>query len=142
VSAQVRNPHNKRWKLWKAQGGECPLCLRSIRWNAQIADEQPTLDHIIPKKIGGGNEITNLRVVHALCNARRGHSLTAMPWADTPAVIAAAFLSEPVAPPVRRVAAPASSPAPRPAPRPVAGRGVGGACPVRGRRVRGGGGRG
>lgn len=47
MSAQVHKPHNKRWKLWKAQGGECPLCLRSIRWNAQIAGEQPTLDRTI-----------------------------------------------------------------------------------------------
>lgn len=82
-----------RFALWRQQRGECPLCGRAIKWNAQIEDEAPTLDHIIPRSLGGCDHIDNLRVAHRRCNELRGCRLGAMPWADTPAVIARAFLA-------------------------------------------------
>ena len=90
--SKVHKPGKKRWMLWTRQGGVCPLCLRGIKWNAQLQDEKPTLDHIIPVSRGGSGQMTNLRVVHHVCNQRRANRLGEAHWADTPDLIARAFL--------------------------------------------------
>jgi 5-methylcytosine-specific restriction endonuclease McrA len=85
----------KRAKLFDRQGGICPICQNTIKWHAGITTEQPTLDHIIPKSMGGTYTMDNLRLVHWRCNNARGDSLGKHPWADTPDVIVRALLSLP-----------------------------------------------
>jgi 5-methylcytosine-specific restriction endonuclease McrA len=83
----------KRAKLFERQGGICPICQNTIKWHAGIQAERPTLDHIIPKSMGGTYAMGNLRLVHWLCNNQRGNQLGKQPWADTPEVIVRALLS-------------------------------------------------
>jgi 5-methylcytosine-specific restriction endonuclease McrA len=92
-TAQIRR--KKRAKLFERQGGICPICQNTIKWHACIQSEMPTLDHIIPKSMGGTYTMDNLRLVHWRCNNERGNRLGLHPWADTPEVIVRALLSLP-----------------------------------------------
>lgn len=47
----------------------CHLCERPMyRGDASI-------DHIVPKSLGGGNDISNLKLAHKICNGRKGNAL-------------------------------------------------------------------
>ena len=52
----------------------CALCggLLAPREMDKMAPMARTIDHIVPKAMGGGDEISNLRVAHRKCNAARG----------------------------------------------------------------------
>lgn len=56
-------------KLIAMYGLHCWLCHRPID-----TFEAATLDHIKPRKDGGSNSVTNLRLAHKRCNNLRGHS--------------------------------------------------------------------
>lgn len=55
-------------------GPSCWLCGKvvnlEIRWNSAWA---PSLDHVVPRSKGGGNELKNLRLAHQSCNTKRGN---------------------------------------------------------------------
>lgn len=84
------------------QGASCPTCLRATRgwipgprvtkrlrriaerdgWICHVCGAQvppdvrgpigPSLDHLIPVRIGGSNDDANLALAHAWCNSHRG----------------------------------------------------------------------
>lgn len=72
VARPVRTPpmsselkRRRRAALVALYGSHCWLC------NRPIVDENPTLDHIVPRAVGGSNRLHNLRLAHDRCNQRR-----------------------------------------------------------------------
>lgn len=59
----------RRRVVWERGGGVCHLC------NAPVALKRVSLDHVIPRSYGGGDELGNLRPSHRACNSRRGNRL-------------------------------------------------------------------
>lgn len=60
-------------RLWKQQDGICPLCENAIDLTCAFgSDLSPTLDHIVPRSLGGKWK-NNLRLVHKFCNELRSH---------------------------------------------------------------------
>lgn len=75
----------KRQKVCERDGGVCQIC-------GELTDESdfemvmgsdgretfvaggryPSVDHIVPKSVGGGHEMSNLRTTHRDCNSLRG----------------------------------------------------------------------
>lgn len=69
----------KRWlfrklfvNLWKQHGLWCGYC--GYLFDLAKGD-RPTLDHIVPKSLGGSNYITNLTPSCRLCNMKKGTTL-------------------------------------------------------------------
>lgn len=58
-----------RKALHKEQDGLCAICFEPVRIR------ECTLDHILPKSLGGKDKRSNLRVAHQNCNSQRGNSL-------------------------------------------------------------------
>lgn len=52
--------------LIERDGTNCWICFNPFTW-----DNKATLDHIIPKCLGGTNDVRNLALAHSLCNSRR-----------------------------------------------------------------------
>jgi len=57
----------KRLKVYEKGGGVCWLCHRPLTL------EEMSLDHVIPRSLGGGFRIANLMPAHKVCNAKRGN---------------------------------------------------------------------
>jgi HNH endonuclease len=55
----------KRLELWQRDGPYCQLCGRRF---ASFRDKDLTLDHIHPQFLGGGHDISNLRLACSRCN--------------------------------------------------------------------------
>lgn len=49
-------------QLKSRDGDSCFIC------KSPFVEEQPTIDHWIPKAVGGSDEIENLRITHRKCN--------------------------------------------------------------------------
>ena len=50
----------------------CWVCGRPIdRAAAENDHGQLSVDHVVPRRLGGGNELENLRLAHKGCNERR-----------------------------------------------------------------------
>ena len=68
---------NKRQLLLRMNGNrpKCWICGYAIDLTAAVdADGEFSIDHVIPRSIGGGQlGINNLRPAHRLCNAIRGN---------------------------------------------------------------------
>ncbi len=45
----------------------CPLCGNVVPW------DELTVDHIVPKSLGGSDKIENLQFAHRDCNGRKGN---------------------------------------------------------------------
>lgn len=62
-----------RRELYERDSWECALCERPVdreaHWNADFA---PSLDHIMPRSLGGSHDPENLRTAHRICNSLRG----------------------------------------------------------------------
>ncbi|UVK60176.1 HNH endonuclease [Arthrobacter phage Kels] len=56
-------------------GWTCHLC------GLPINPGQQSADHLLPRKYGGSNELSNLRPAHRLCNSKRGAKLLTDPRA-------------------------------------------------------------
>lgn len=74
VSHSIRTPamgaeqkRRRRKALIALYGPHCWLC------NREIVGEEPTIDHVVPRALGGSHALANLRLAHALCNRRRAH---------------------------------------------------------------------
>lgn len=72
-----RNPRAVRSQitaLRQRDGDRCWLCLLPIDFT--ITDSADPMrcsrDHVIPRSLGGGRDLANLRLAHAQCNAGRG----------------------------------------------------------------------
>ena len=53
-------------ELWGKQEGRCASC------NRAVAQRDLTLDHIVPKSRGGGDEKTNMQLLCISCNSSKG----------------------------------------------------------------------
>lgn len=66
-----------RARLYRRYGFNCHICglpVKRVKKNARHANLlASTIDHIIPRALGGGSVIFNLRIAHALCNSKRQH---------------------------------------------------------------------
>ena len=64
---------NIRAALYAAQNGKCHYCGERMSWTPE-RDDSLTLDHIIPRALGGTNAQTNLIACCRDCNNRKGMS--------------------------------------------------------------------
>ena len=65
-----------RKRVWRRDNNRCWLCglgtdMNDRSWGT-TGPKYPTVDHLVPRSLGGSDDVTNLRTAHALCNARRG----------------------------------------------------------------------
>lgn len=62
-----------RARVYLLSNGKCGICKEHI--DTQLTYPEPmslSIDHIIPRSLGGSHKIDNLRAAHLLCNAKRG----------------------------------------------------------------------
>lgn len=70
----------RRLSIYERDGWQCGICGDLIDRSAGVnADLAPSLDHIVPRLLGGGHESENLRTAHRACNARRGAIVEEVP---------------------------------------------------------------
>lgn len=61
-----------RVEIYKRDGWTCQLCLGPVELASHhLSDLYPSLDHIVPRSMGGGHEPGNLQTAHRICNSRR-----------------------------------------------------------------------
>lgn len=68
-----------RAKKYGEQNGLCAICAKPMQLRAGDSngfrnEQAATLDHILPKSLGGTAKQSNLRLVHKHCNRRRGNA--------------------------------------------------------------------
>lgn len=62
-----------RLAIYDRDGWTCGICSEPV--DSTLSGHHqwgPTLDHIMPRSLGGSDEPTNLRLAHRACNSRRG----------------------------------------------------------------------
>ena len=64
-----------RGKVWAAGNGRCSYC--GIKCQILHGPRQGTIDHIVPRSRGGGNEFENLQLLCRSCNEWKGSHLVA-----------------------------------------------------------------
>ena len=66
--------HARRQALFERDGWRCAICGGPVRRDGdpQSDPDAPTLDHIIPRVDGGGDEPGNLQTAHRKCNNAKG----------------------------------------------------------------------
>lgn len=69
----IRMPHAERLAIYARDGWTCWLCGDSV--DAELigshSEWRPSLDHVITRSSGGGDEPSNLRLAHWWCNIVR-----------------------------------------------------------------------
>ncbi|MFP5219082.1 MAG: HNH endonuclease [Actinomycetes bacterium] len=75
-------------RLVERDGPRCWLCGNDVDLAASArAPASPSVDHVVPRARGGGNEPANLRLAHRACNGRRGSRVPELDWPrDVPVV--------------------------------------------------------
>lgn len=67
----------RRLSIYRRDKWTCQLCSDPIdREVGPNADLAPSLDHVLPRSLGGGHESSNLRLAHRVCNAARGANVS------------------------------------------------------------------
>lgn len=62
-----------RRAIYERDGHTCQLCHQPVNMDLGPSDLRgATLDHIVPRSLGGSDDPTNLRMAHRLCNSVRG----------------------------------------------------------------------
>lgn len=62
-----------RMALFARDSWTCQICSEPVDYAADyLSDWYPTIDHIVPRSKGGGDEVDNLRTAHRWCNSVRG----------------------------------------------------------------------
>lgn len=51
--------------------GRCLICGGPLRFDAQTG-EGATIEHILPRSLGGTNDLNNLGIAHRKCNGEKG----------------------------------------------------------------------
>lgn len=65
-------------QLAARDGADCGICGRAIDMAAEGTNpDRPSVDHVIPKALGGPNVPTNLQLAHLRCNSGKQHRLQA-----------------------------------------------------------------
>ena len=66
----------RRLAIYKRDNWTCLICyepVSSADYSHEVYNpDYPSLDHILPRSLGGTHEDSNLRTTHVLCNALRG----------------------------------------------------------------------
>lgn len=58
--------------IFERDAWRCHLCGGSLRRSARVPHPQaPTIDHLVPRSVGGDDTLTNLAAAHFRCNALR-----------------------------------------------------------------------
>jgi 5-methylcytosine-specific restriction endonuclease McrA len=74
---------NRLTRTGDAAGWLCWLCGEPVERGLPSSDpRRASIDHLIPRKFGGTNEMANRRLAHAACNSARGTDLTVLSDAD------------------------------------------------------------
>ena len=74
VSGRLRQVAERDdWTCWICEAEIDPAAPRPSPWAASI-------DHVVPRARGGGNDPENLRLAHRRCNGRRGSHLPELEW--------------------------------------------------------------
>lgn len=60
---------SKRHQLLQMYGNRCCWCSK------QMTNSERTIEHLVPKSLGGSNSLSNLRLACFTCNNSRGNSL-------------------------------------------------------------------
>ena len=65
-------PSSVKGSFWKhlmmeRVGFRCPLC------GETLSQDKCDIDHVLPRPLGGSNDLSNLRALCARCNRRRGN---------------------------------------------------------------------
>ena len=69
-------------------GPRCWLCGNDVDPAAPPGSAQAgSVDHVVPKAKGGGDEPGNLRLAHRICNSRRGSRLPELDWPEDVPVV-------------------------------------------------------
>lgn len=53
--------------------GRCLICGGPVRFDARTG-EGATIEHIVPRTLGGDNDLRNLGISHARCNGEKGRN--------------------------------------------------------------------
>jgi len=74
-SAQLLNQIAATDATFHRQGtswvGRCLICRGPLRFDARTG-EGASVEHIVPRSLGGTNELTNLGIAHRRCNGEKG----------------------------------------------------------------------
>ena len=62
-------------QLVQRDGARCWLCRAPIEMGLRGTGDpmSPSVDHVIPRSLGGSDKLRNLKLAHRLCNERRGN---------------------------------------------------------------------
>lgn len=74
----VATPHMWRYvePLRERDGDGCHICLETIDFSIKFPDSRSrSVDHVIPRSIGGANEMSNYRLACLGCNSAKGNRL-------------------------------------------------------------------
>ncbi|MGN6089626.1 MAG: HNH endonuclease [Actinomycetes bacterium] len=67
--------------LARRDGWRCWICGGELDRTVAATDPTaPTIDHVLPRALGGSSEPSNLRLAHRRCNGRRGSRLPELTW--------------------------------------------------------------
>ncbi|MGB3207842.1 MAG: HNH endonuclease [Crinalium sp.] len=69
ASMSPASKRRKRHHLLQMYGNHCCWC------DKQMTKSERTIEHLVPKSLGGSNTISNLRLACFTCNNLRGNSL-------------------------------------------------------------------
>lgn len=65
-------PRKVRAAVLKRDGWVCQLCSKPITEDGRIRGPgSPSIDHILPRALGGSDDVENLQAAHLGCNARK-----------------------------------------------------------------------
>lgn len=59
----------RRRRIYERDGWRCQLCGQKVDRRSRYTDRAPSIDHIVPRSMGGGDEDENLHLAHRHCNA-------------------------------------------------------------------------
>jgi 5-methylcytosine-specific restriction endonuclease McrA len=64
-----------RMEIYERDGWTCHICSEPVDRDAHFNDNlAPSLDHLVPKSLGGSHEPENLKTSHRICNSLKGAS--------------------------------------------------------------------
>lgn len=76
---EFRSRQQLRRQLWAQANGICGICGKEVphprQWRHVTFDQTPTIDHIVPRGMGGPDTIENMQIAHRACNGRKGMSM-------------------------------------------------------------------